>query len=646
MLLALMAAAVNPPATFAVNNGLPFDTFDEIARNMPARSTRSVVEDLRAHGRLIEISDEVDPHLELAEIHRRVYRNRGPALLFSNVKGCQFPIATNLFGTLEQAKFVFRSTFAAVQLAVQLKVDPNQAFKHAWKLPILLKTAWSMRPKHVRSAAVRANECRLSDLPHVTCWPDDGGAFVTLPQVLSQYPATGRRQSLSDINLGMYRVQLNGNAYTSDECGLHYQIHRGIGVHHGAAIASGQPFPVNVTVGGSPAMTLSAVMPLPEGMSELLFAGALAGHRIPIHTLAGAAPIYADADFCIVGEVGPQAVKPEGPFGDHLGYYARVHDFPVMKVRHVFHRRDAVWPMTVVGRPPQEDTTFGELIHELTGPVVPTVLPGVKGVHAVDAAGVHPLLLAIGSERYTPYAKPNRPQELLTQANAILGQGQLSLAKYLWIIDQASDPQLNIADIEKFFANCLERVDWRRDLHFYTRTTIDTLDYSGDSLNQGSKVVIACSGSPIRELPRSIDCDLHLPEEWREPRVALPGVLVVQAQRCSGRGDQQRLWQTCDRLGKDHPLNRFAMIVVVDDTEFASRNIDNFVWTTFTRSNPAVDIYGIAAWIEDKHFGCDGALVIDARQKPHHAPPLVEDPQVSAKVDARASRGGDLAKYL
>lgn len=614
---------------------------------MSFRNTRSVVEDLRAHGRLIEVRDEVDPHLELAEIHRRVYRNGGPALLFSNVRGCKFPVATNLFGTLDRAKFIFRKTFKAVQLAVQLKVDPSQAMRHVASLPALAMTALSMLPKRVSRAAVQANACQLSDLPHITCWPDDGGAFVTLPQVLSQAPAiAGKKQSLSDINLGMYRVQLNGNAYASDECGLHYQIHRGIGVHHAAAIELNRSFPVNVTVGGSPAMTLSAVMPLPEGMSELIFAGALAGHRIPVLTSLQAAPMYADADFCIVGEVEPNAVKPEGPFGDHLGYYARIHDFPVMKARRVYHRHDAIWPMTVVGRPPQEDTTFGELIHELTGPVVPTVLPGVKGVHAVDASGVHPLLLAIGSERYTPYAKPNRPQELLTQACAILGQGQLSLAKYLWITDQASDPQLDIEDVAHFFTHCLQRVDWRRDLHFHTRTTMDTLDYSGDSLNQGSKLVIAASGSPIRALPEAIEGDLHLPDDWKNARVALPGVLVVESHRCSGSADQKRLWEVCDRLGKDHPLNKFAMIVVVDDSDFAARNIDNFVWTTFTRSNPAVDIYGIAAWVADKHFGCDGSLVIDARQKPHHAPPLVEDPAVSAKVDARAARGDDLAKYL
>lgn len=610
---------------------------------MNYRSTRQVVDDLQRHGRLIRITDEVDPHLELAEIHRRVYRNGGPALLFENVRNCRFPVASNLFGTLERARFLFRKTFESVRLAVRWKTEPAEALKQPWELWRAPGVALRMRPKVVRKWKALTQNCTLSELPQVICWPKDGGAFVTLPQVLSQSPV---HSSLSAINLGMYRVQLSGNEYKADECGLHYQIHRGIGVHHAQAIESGKPFPVNISVGGTPAMTVGAVMPLPEGMSELMFAGALAGHRIPLHLPAGLAPVYADADFCIVGEVDPTGLKPEGPFGDHLGYYARVHDFPVVKVKRVYHRADAIWPITVVGRPPQEDTTFGELIHELTEPVIPTVLPGVRQVHAVDAAGVHPLLLAVGSERYTPYRKPDRPQELLTQANAILGQGQLSLAKYLWIIDGSCDQAPAADDIAGFFHFALQRVDWQRDLHFQTHTTIDTLDYSGDGLNQGSKLVIAASGPAIRQLPTTIPNGLQLPTEWSHPQLALPGVLVVQAAAYVGPESRRQLEHDCDGLGSQSVLNSFPLIVVVDDSDFSARNLANFLWATFTRSQPATDVYGIGAVTQDKHFGCQGSLVIDARTKPHHAPGLVEDPNVTRRVDARATRGDALAKYL
>ncbi|MGN6545139.1 MAG: UbiD family decarboxylase, partial [Aureliella sp.] len=581
---------------------------------MRYRSTRQLVEDLRRSGRLVEVATPVDPYLELAEIQRRVFRSGGPAVLFSNVIGCRFPVASNLFGSLERARWIFRDTFESLQLAVRWKVHPEEMLARPWQLWRAPQLAWHMQPARKRRGAVMTEQCRLSELPQIVCWPDDGGPFVTLPQVLSQAPDDTR---LSAINLGMYRIQLAGNAYQPDhECGLHYQIHRGIGVHHARAIELECPFPVNVTIGGTPAMTLAAVMPLPEGMSELGFAGALAGGRIGLVCRAGQAPLVADADFAIVGSVDPNQLKPEGPFGDHLGYYARVHDFPVLKVQQVWHRPDAVWPMTVVGRPPQEDTVFGQLIHELTGPVIPSVLPGVRAVHAVDAAGVHPLLLAIGSERYTPYARPGRPQELLTQASAILGQGQLSLAKYLWITDAPvagsnGGGGLDIHDVRAFFQYVLERVDWSRDLHFHTRTTIDTLDYSGEALNAGSKLVVAATGSARRELKRDIDASLSLPDGWQKPRLAMPGVLCVQAEPLAhADAATQRAWlRTCDSLPVTHPLCDYPLIVLVDDSEFAARSIDNWAWVAFTRSNPAAD--GITVTLQHHPTGTDVTRRVD-----------------------------------
>jgi 4-hydroxy-3-polyprenylbenzoate decarboxylase len=310
----------------------------------------------------------------------------------------------------------------------------------------------------------------------------------------------------------------------------------------------------------------------------------------------------------------------------------------VLNVEHVYHREGAIWPFTVVGRPPQEDTAFGQLIHEITGPAIPSVLPGVKAVHAVDAAGVHPLLLAIGSERYVPYAAERTPQELLTQANAILGQGQLSLAKYLFIVAGEDDPQLDIHDIPAFFRHVLQRVDWTRDLHFQTRTTIDTLDYSGTGLNSGSKVVIAAAGPVKRELPTEVPGDFSLPEGFHNVRVCLPGVLAVGA----AGGGADMLSRFARTLTPDNPLGRFPLIVLVDDSEFTARILNNFLWVTFTRSNPAADISGGDAFTDQKHWGCRGPLVIDARIKPHHAPPLVADPEVARRVDRLGAPGGAL----
>ncbi|MFN8742848.1 MAG: UbiD family decarboxylase [Pirellula sp.] len=609
---------------------------------MNHRSTRDVVEDLRKHGKLIEITEPLSPHLELAEIQRRVYQRGGPALLFSNVIGCRFPMASNLFGSLEQARFLFRKTIERVRRAIELKIDPNAFFKRPLRYVSAPWTAWSMLPKSVRSGPVLSESMKLTDLPHLVSWPDDGGAFVTLPQVLSM----GTETSLMKANLGMYRIQLSGNEFQPDEqVGLHYQLHRGIGVHHQACLNANKPLHVAISVGGSPAMTLSAVMPLPEGLSELTFAGAMAGHRIPMIVGNDHAPLYADADFVIHGTIDLTKTKPEGPFGDHLGYYAKVHEFPFMHVKGVSHRPGAIWPFTVVGRPPQEDTTFGELIHEITGNIIPTVLPGIKAVHAVDAAGVHPLLLAIGSERYTPYRKANRPQELLTQACAVLGQGQLSLAKYLFIANSFDNPQLDIHDCEAFFVHMLERVDWTRDLHFHTRTTMDTLDYSGDGLNQGSKVVIAASGEKRRDLASEIPSSFKSANIIKNMKLAMRGVVVMETSESSDVTSIAR--SLTQSIGSDHSeAMNVPLVVLVDDADFSSRNINNFLWTTFTRSNPASDIDGVNSFTDHKHWGCHGPLIIDARIKKHHAPPLIEDPVVTAKIDAMAARGGPISKYL
>lgn len=608
---------------------------------MGYQNLQQAVRDLQASGQLVTIERETDPYLEVGAIQRRVYRAGGPALLFTNVKGCGFPMLGNLFGTLERARYLFRDSLAAIEALVALKVNPAEALKNPASLLKAVPGAWHLLPRTVGSGPAMANRTTIDRLPQLVSWPNDGGAFVTLPQVYSESPT---KPGIRASNLGMYRVQLSGNSYQPNrEVGLHYQIHRGLGVHHAEALELGKPLRVNVFVGGPPSLTVAAVMPLPEGMPEIAFAGLLGGYRLPVICREGELPIPAEADFCICGTVDLQRTLPEGPFGDHLGYYSLAHDFPVLRVEEVFHRDGAIWPFTSVGRPPQEDTTFGAFIHELTGPLIPTVLSGVRAVHAVDAAGVHPLLLAVGSERYLPYAEEREPMELLTIANAILGQGQLSLAKYLFIAAHEDAPP-DIHHIGEFLCHCLERVDWRRDLHFQTSTTIDTLDYSGQGLNKGSKVVIAAAGPKRRDLPTELPTGLRLPDGFGNPRVCLPGIIAVQGPSCSDYREclTADMAGFCDFFGPDDPIAAFPLVLVVDDSEFVSRTLDNFLWVTFTRSNPAADLYGIAASEQCRHWGCAGPLVIDARVKPHHAPPLLDDPLVEKKVDALGAKGGPL----
>jgi 4-hydroxy-3-polyprenylbenzoate decarboxylase len=610
---------------------------------MGCASLRACVADLERAGQLVRIEQEIDPYLEAAEVHRRVCQAGGPAVFFERVKGCRFPMVSNLFGTPDRTRFLFRDTLNAVRHLVELKITPAAFWKNPLRFRDVPGALWHLRPKFVSNGPVLANQTTIDQLPQLQCWPRDGGAFITLPQV---YTEDADRPGWRHSNLGMYRVQLSGNQYQQNkQVGLHYQIHRGIGVHHAAAIRRGVPFRVAIYVGGPPAMTLAAVMPLPERLPELAFAGALGGRRIRLASQPDSLPLAADADFCITGTVDLNLQLPEGPFGDHLGYYSLAHDFPVLNIEKVYHRDGAIWPFTVVGRPPQEDTQFGAIIHEITGPIIPTVIAGLHAVHAVDAAGVHPLLLAIGSERYVPYAPKRKPQELLTVANAILGQGQLSLAKYLLIVAREDNPELDIHDIPAFLRHVLERVDWRTDLHFQTSTTIDTLDYSGTGLNEGSKVVIAAAGPPRRELPTSLPQSLTLPDGFREPRICLPGILAVQGPAFTSEGEAAaerfcRAYQPIDSI------SAFPLIVLVDDSEFTARTLNNWLWVTFTRSNPAADLYGIAAFTRQKHWGCDGALVIDARIKPHHAPPLEEDSEVSRRVDALGAPGGPLYKII
>jgi 4-hydroxy-3-polyprenylbenzoate decarboxylase len=609
---------------------------------MGYRNLQQTVQELERHGDLRRIGVEIDADQDMGIIQRRVYAAGGPALLFGQVKGCRFPMLGNLFGTLERTRFIFRDALEQVRLLVDMKRDPRGVLQHPGNLLRAPLAARYLLPRRVKSGPILAQRCRLSELPQLKTWPLDGGAFVTLPLVYSESP---QKPGLRHGNLGMYRVQISGGQYAPDrEAGLHYQIHRGIGAHHAQALERGEVLRVNVFVGGPPSLSVAGVMPLPEGMPELSFAGLLGGRRLALVNADNGLPMPAEADFVISGTIDPQRTLPEGPFGDHLGYYSLVHEFPVLQVDAVYHRPDAIWPFTTVGRPPQEDTSFGAFIHELTGPLIPEVLPGVHAVHAVDAAGVHPLLLAIGSERYVPYAEERQPMELLTLANAILGQGQLSLAKYLFIIAREDAPTLNIHDIGGFFQHVLERVDWRRDLHFQTRTTIDTLDYSGHGFNAGSKLVTAAAGPLRRSLPTELSADLALPQGFHSPQVVLPGVLAVQGpSHQTGRGcEAPEMGEFCRFFDDQGPINRFPLVVVVDDSEFVARTLDNFLWTVFTRSNPATDVHGVGAFSSAKHWGCTGSLVIDARSKAHHPPALEEDPAAVRRVEALAARGGPL----
>jgi 4-hydroxy-3-polyprenylbenzoate decarboxylase len=564
-------------------------------------SLEECVKDLEANGHLIRIKEEVDPNLEIASIHLEEFKKSGKALLFENIKGSKYPAVSNLFGSLERSNFIFRDSILKVKKIINLQINPIEGFKNPLTSLQSAFYAFNALPKKV-SLPKEFEEILISDLPQIKCWPEDGGAFITLPQVFSE---DIDNPGILNSNLGMYRIQISGNDFIKDqEIGMHYQIHRGIGIHQKKALAKGLPLKVSIFVGGPPSHTFSSVMPLPDNMSELTFAGILGAKRFRYSVIDGY-KISADADFVICGEISND-LKPEGPFGDHLGYYSLKHDFPYVKVKKVLAKKNAIWPFTVVGRPPQEDSQFGKLIHAMTGSAIENEIPGLKSINAVDDSGVHPLLLAIGSERYTPYNPTRVPQELLTIANHILGTGQLSLAKYLLIIDNENAPDIN--DKKAFFKHLLERVDWSRDLHFQTMTTIDTLDYTSKELNEGSKLIIAAAGKLKRNLTLNNPI-LDLPIGFENNCVIMDGILSID-----GGGDINEYLETKNLKG-------IAMITLVDDAKFVAESFSNWLWVCFTRSNPSHDVYGLNMKILNKHFSCS-IPIIDARIKPYHAPIL------------------------
>ena len=600
---------------------------------MAYKSLNDCILDLEKNGHLIRIKEEVDPYLEMAAIHLKQFEKGAQAVLFENIKGCKYKAVSNLFGTIERSKFMFRDTFEPVKNMVALRNNPMAAIKKPWRYLGLAISAIKALPKKGAFKTAGFEEIQISDLPLIHHWPMDGGAFITLPQVYSE---DIDKPGVMNSNLGMYRIQLNGNSYDlNKEIGLHYQLHRGIGVHQSKTNKQNKPLKVSVFIGGPPAHSLAAVMPLPEGISELTFAGAMAGKRFRYDYHDGFC-ISLDADFVITGEVYPNENKPEGPFGDHLGYYSLQHPFPLMRVHKVFAKQNAIWPFTVVGRPPQEDTAFGALIHEISGSAIPNEIPGLKEINAVDAAGVHPLLLAVGSERYTPFLINDSPAELLTQANHILGTGQLSLAKYL-IISGDPEKEINCHNIKNFFKHVFERIDLSRDLHFYTKTSIDTLDYSGNDLNQGSKLVMAAYGKQKRELSLIIPDEFNTCEFISNPALMMDGVIAIMLTPFTNYSNAKlEIKKLSDWIEKrKEKFNGIVQIIIYDDFVFkpASDNLNDYVWITYTRSNPSYDIYGVGEKTENKHWSCEGPMIIDARKKSHHAPELKLSAQTEKSIE-------------
>ncbi len=572
---------------------------------------RSFLDHLRRDGDLAVVEAPVDAHLEAAEIHRRVIAAGGPALLFTNVRGAAFPLATNLFGTLRRAELAFgtrpqRLIRRLVHLAETL-LPPTPG--KLWGARDVAREALRIGTRRLPYgpvADVVTDDVRLDRLPVLTTWPEDGGPFVTLPLVYTEHPE-GKGH-----NLGMYRMQVHDRQTT----GMHWQIGKGGGFHYKVAEAQGKSLPVTVFLGGPPALILAAIAPLPENVPELMLASLLAGQKLPLVEGVGPHPLAAGAEFALIGEVAPRERRPEGPFGDHYGYYSLRHDYPVFRVRRMARRNGAIFPATVVGKPRQEDFFIGDLLQELLSPLFPLVMPAVEQLWSYGETGYHSLSAAVVKERYK--------REAMASAFRILGEGQLSLTKFLLVTDRPVD----LKDFPRTLEHVLERTHPETDLYVFSNLSMDTLDYTGPEVNEGSKGIWLGLGDPVRDLPREFSA-AELPQGVTEVRVFCPGCLVLGGPAFSADPGAAARFVT-------HPaFAGWPLLVLSDEPRRAVASPMNFLWTTFTRFEPAADIHAAATRVVRHHLAYQAPVLIDARLKPGFPKEVSCDGETAATVSRR-----------
>ena len=576
----------------------------------PHPDLRSFLRRLRGDGDLVVVDAEVDAHLEVAEIHRRVIAAGGPALLFTRVRGASFPLVTNLFGTAARAAQAFGDhplEFIRGVVGFVQEMPPTPA--GLWRARDLAASAARIGLKRVSRGAVcevMTSDVRLDRLPILQLWPEDGGRFVTLPLVYTERP-DGHGH-----NLGIYRMQVHGPA----SAGLHWQIGKGGGFHYHLAEQRNQSLPVTVFLGGPPALILSAIAPLPENVPELLLASLIAGRRLPLVHGVSPHPLVADAEFALIGEAAPRVRQPEGPFGDHYGYYSLQHDYPVFTVRRLAHRHDAIYPATVVGKPRQEDFYIGDLLQELLSPLFPLVMPAVRQLWSYGETGYHSLAAAIVKERYG--------REAMSSAFRILGEGQLALTKFLLLTDRDVD----LRDFRATLVHVLARTRPATDLYVIGNLSMDTLDYTGPRVNEGSKGVLLGLGDPVRELPQAFQ-PTELPAGVTTARVYCPGCLVID-------GPSYRDEPSAGaRLAAHAALREWPLVVLSDEPLRATASDMNFLWTTFTRFEPAADIHAAEQRVVRHHVSYTPPILIDARMKPWFPKEVECDPLTAALVTRR-----------
>ena len=579
---------------------------------MPFRDLQEFLAALEKAGELRRIPVEVDPELEITEIATRVVKEEGPALLFERVKGSPYRLAINILGSERRIELALgRHPSSIGQELVRFIERIN---------PPSLKSLWRMRGTARRLLAARLTRARrglsqqvvetpdLSTLPAIKCWPQDAGRFITLPLVFTRSPATGRS------NLGIYRMQL----YGPDSTGMHWQLGKGGGFHYYEAEERGQPLEVAAVLGGDPALLLSAVLPLPESLEEIIFSGLLRGRPTPMvraRTLSLAVP--ANAEFVLEGHVPPGERVPEGPFGDHFGHYSDQAPFPVFHVKAITRRRHPIYPAAVVGKPPQEDRAMGDAIQEFLNPFVRLIHPEVEDLWAYFEAGFHNLLVVSVKGRYT--------KEPMKTALGLFGEGQLSLTKSIVLVG----PGVNVRDFRAVLREIRRHFNAEEDFLLLPRVPLDTLDFTSFKMHLGSKMALDATpkGAAQPQANGGLAVDpARLSEGVLGSRLLEETLLAVQV-RGGGR-------EVLSRLMRAPELSNIKLMAAVSpDVDLDDQT--QLLWGIFTRFDPARDVLFPDMRLVGAAPVYRGPLAIDATYKPGYPAPLEMDPDVVERVNRR-----------
>ena len=571
-------------------------------------SLQQFVTRLEATGRLRRIQAEVDPRLEAPEIAQRVLREGGPALLFERPRGANFPLLMNLFGTMDRVvESLGREPEGVAQELLQAVERANPpSLAGLWKSRGTIAKALRAQPRsraHPPCQEVVEAPC-LERLPVVQCWPGDAGRFITFGMVITRHPESKRR------NLGLYRMQV----FDSTTTGMHWQSMKGGRGHYWAAEQRGEGLEVAVVIGCDPILMFASILPLPEDMDEVAFAGFLRGRGVSMSPATSIhAMVPSDAEFVLEGVVPARERRLEGPFGDHFGHYSEASEFPVFQVRKLTRRRNAIYVATVVGKPPQEDKFLGIAAGQMVGPLIRLINPNIVNMCAYVGAGFHNLLAVAVEERH--------PREVVKTAMSLLGNGQLSLTKVMVMVAGDVDP----SDFRRVLSEIWHRTQTEDHLLLLPVAPIDTLDFTSAQLHVGSKLVIDATGpvlraqvAHLRDSPDRMDSRV---ERWK----CLDGgwLIVVVSQ------DPRDVLDGLVRAA----LGVAFIVAVSSDVDL--EDDENLQWGIFTRFDPARDmIFETQAFVGARpvYGGCVG---IDATWKTGYPAPLEADPDTVCLVDRR-----------